>query len=160
MIICPTDHPIEWLIWINRPSSVPRINLSDVAIQTDCPIYWDHMVHTDSQINYVVGTTSRTNVQLIRITTIPRSSIDLNRFNQIDVSRKVSLAEANLFRSDGRIYFWRSYRSDRSRIFERMIQQIDTMCFLSIIDHIRLTELLDRVIHQIGLFIHCSFIFL
>ena len=27
------------------PSSVPRSNLYDVAIQTDCPIYWDQMVH-------------------------------------------------------------------------------------------------------------------
>ena len=150
-IICPTDHPIEWLIMIFRsiissseqsiwccdPNRLPNILRSDGS--------------SDSQINCVhIGTTDRPNVWLIRRTTIPRLSIDLNRFNQIDVNRRVSLAEANLFRSDGRIYFWRSYRSDRSRIFERMIQQIDTMCFLSIINHIRLTELLDRVIHQIG----------
>ena len=52
------------------------------------------MVHTDSQINCVhIGTTDRPNVWLIRRTTIPISSIDLNRFNQIDVSRRVSLGK-------------------------------------------------------------------
>ena len=103
-IICPTYHPIEWLIrifrsiissseqsiWCCDPNRLPNILRSDGS--------------SDSQINCVhIGTTVDQMYSWSAELRYP-SHLSIWTASIRLVSRRVSLAEANLFKLDGRIY--------------------------------------------------------
>ena len=120
LFVFPITRLISWFLY-SGPSEVPRSNLSNVTIFTDCHTHWVTWFIIIRFINCTFCTTFRPTESSIRLTTIPVSSIEIISFSiRLMFCRRVSLAEANLFRSYG--YFCSGawlYRSDRSRILER-----------------------------------------
>ena len=136
----------EQSIWCRDPNRLPNILRSYGS--------------SDSQINCVhIGTTDRPNVQLIRRTTIPRLSIDLNRFNQIGQSEGFFSGSEFIQIRWTNLSGARSDRSDSSIILERY----NFIYWYPVQNEYHQPDQIDRmdlVIHWIRLFIHCSFIFL